>query len=100
DLARVAYGKKFLCKPQRSRIPCEGLADERNGTLCHGASERAEHRPVVFRLRIWNGSVGIAHDGGCNHSAFENQCWLDAEEGRTPDAEIGEFSDFNRAYVA
>ena len=46
------------------------------------AAERAEHRPVVDRLRRRDRRIGIAHRRGDDHAALDDAVGLDAEESR------------------
>ena len=53
------------------------------------AAERAEHRPVVHRLRRRDRRVRVAHRRGGDHAALEDQRRLHAEERRLPQHEVG-----------
>src|SRR5713101_8091675 len=99
DLTRVRDRKKLFCKSKLLTLFQNGLADECNRAFRHAAAERAEHWPVIFRLRIRNGSVGVSHDCGGDRPAFQHHVRLDAEKGWMPDTEIGKLSDFNRADI-
>jgi hypothetical protein len=61
------------------------------------APEGAEHRPVMHRLRRRDRGVGVAHRGGGDHAALEDQRRLDAEESRLPEHQVGELADLDRA---
>src|SRR5262245_37896220 len=100
DFARVRDGKRRFYKSSRGPLFQRGLADECNGALRQGATKRAEHRPIIFRLWVGNGSVGISHDRGRDRAALQNHGRLHAKKGRIPDAEIGKLSNFNRADIS
>src|SRR5260370_19454355 len=100
DLTRVRDRKKLFCKSKLLTLFQSGLADECNRALRHAAAERAEHWPVIFRLRIRNGSVGVSHDCGGDRPAFQHPVRLYAEKGWMPDTKVGKLSYFNLAGIS
>ena len=74
-----------------------GLAQEGQRGLRPRAAVAAEHRPVVHRLRRRDAGIRVAHRGGGDEAAFQHQTRLDAEEGRLPEHQIGEFADLDAA---
>ncbi len=75
------------------------LGDE--GERGRGArpAEGGEHRAVVHRLRRGDGGVRVAHGGRGDEPALEDQAWLDAEEGRAPEHQVGELAHLHRAHL-
>ena len=63
------------------------------------AAERAEHGPVVHRLRRRDRGVGVAHGCGGDGAAEEHEVGLDAEERRAPQHQIGALADLERAQL-
>src|SRR5260370_891879 len=59
-------------------------------------AERAEHRPVMHRLRRWNRRVRVSHGRGGNHAAFEDERRLHAEERRLPQHQLGQLPRLDR----
>src|SRR5260221_11102484 len=100
DFARVRDRKQLFCKSEHLALFECGLADECNRAFRQGAAERAEHRPVIFRLRARNGSVGVSNDCGGDRAAFQHHGRLHAEKGGIPDRQIGKLSDFDRADIS
>src|SRR6266478_8614125 len=99
DLARVGDRKEFLCKAKRSRFLEQRLAHKCHGAFRQRATERTEHRPVVFGLRRRNGGVRISHDGSRNCAALKYHAGFHPEKGWIPDTNIGKLSKFNRTDI-
>src|SRR5215813_6473963 len=62
NFPRVRDREKLLRGTIRLSRRSQGLADEGKRTFCGSAAECTEHWPVIFRLWIRNGGVGIPHD--------------------------------------
>src|SRR5580704_12005285 len=99
DLAGVHNWKKLFRKPEFAGGFERRSTHKRHRAFGHRASIRAEHGPVVFGLRRWNGTVRISHDRRRDSTALQDHVGLYAEERWIPDAEIRELSGFNRADI-
>src|SRR5580693_10708054 len=95
-LSRVRDRKKLFRKPEFAGRFKRRSTHKRRRAFGHRTSICAEHGPVVFGLRRWNGNVGISHDRRRDSTAFQDHVGLYAEECWIPDAEIRELSGFNR----
>ena len=93
-------GRSFFATPRMSPFLEKRLADKRHGAFRQRASERAEHRPVVFGLRCRNGGVGVSHDCSRNRAALQHHVGLHSEKGRIPDTNVGKLSNFNRTDIS
>src|SRR5262249_56923055 len=100
DLSRVHDGKKFFCESKPLTLCQRNVTNEGHRAFRQGAAERTKHRAVILRLRVWNGSVRVSHDGGGNRAAFQHHVGFHAEKRRLPDTEIGELSNFDRADIS
>jgi hypothetical protein len=72
-------------------------ADESDGTAPGARPKAPNIGPHQNRLRRGDGGVGIAHLRPGDEAAFENHFRLDAEKGRLPQHQIGQFARFDRA---
>src|SRR5262249_1178606 len=75
------------------------LTDERDRAFRHTAAERAKHPTVILWLRVRNGTVGVSHDRGGDHTALQHHVRLHAEKCWAPNTEIGKFPDLDRADI-
>src|SRR5262249_27525246 len=63
------------------------------------ATQGAKHGSVESRLRRRDRGIGIAHETVGDHAALHDQLWLDAEECRLPEHQVGHFAYFDGANV-
>src|SRR5262249_13681122 len=99
DSSRVAYWDQSLAEG-RQFAPLERRPTyERKGTFGRCATKGTKHGPVEFGLGSRNRRIGVAHERGGYHAAFEHDLRLYAEECGAPDTEVGELSNLDRADV-
>ncbi len=97
--ARAASPPRRACAGRsRSATPVleRRARHERHAGGVPRAAERAEHRPVVHRLRRRDRRVRIAHRRGDDEAALDDHGRLGAEERRPPQHQIGELADRDR----
>ena len=75
------------------------LGEEGERRAAHGATVAAEHGSPDHRLRRGDRGVGVAHGGVGDEAAFDDDLRLDAEKGRAPQHQIGDFAHFDGADV-
>ena len=90
----AACAARALAPTPSSSAACETKVTQ---VACQRAAERAEHRPVVHRLRRRDRRVRIAHRRRGDHPALDDHRRLDAEERRLPQHQVGQLADLDRA---
>ena len=99
--ARIGDRQGEFAEPQLpgNAARMRGGAEEGHRRICHGPAEGPEHRSKMHRLRGGDRGIGISHLCDGDQAQLEHEIGFHAEEGWSPEDQVGELTHLDRAQM-